>query len=87
MNSVTDQRSGKDRRSDSLELLEPRIPLKVVVSVVCFVAGLLMTYYASVNAVNARVAVLETQQQNTKQSLDRIEQKVDRLIDLRMREQ
>lgn len=87
MTSVTEQRTGKDRRHDDIHIETARVPLKIVVTVVAFVAGILMTYYASVSALGARVAVLESQQETTKRSLDRIEGKVDRLIDLRIREQ
>lgn len=86
MNSITDQRTSKGRREDDFHLEAARVPLRLVVAVALFVAGLLTTYYASVNAVNARVAVLESEQETTKRSLDRIEVKVDRLIDLRMRD-
>lgn len=78
MTSITDQRNGDDRRRD-FPIEETRIPLKVVASVIAIVAGLLMTYYASVNAANVRISVLENQQQSTQRSLDRIEQRGDRI--------
>lgn len=40
----------------------------------------LLGYEATVNTVNARIAIMETKQQGVEQRLDRIESKVDRLL-------
>lgn len=51
--------------------------------VVAFVLAGMVGYFAMVNTVNARIAVLEAKQQDTGESLRRIESKVDRLLELK----
>lgn len=82
MISIHDQRSGDDRRDDPpIEIERSTMSIATVASMVTFIVGLLITYFASVNTVNARVAVLESQQQSNDKSLQRIEEKVDRLLE------
>ena len=79
---IFEQRSGEDRRDDPpIEIERAKLSLVTAASLITFIVGLLITYFASVNTVNARVSVLESQQQQNDKSLQRIEQKVDRLLE------
>lgn len=78
MNSVMDERSGDERRQD-FSIDRANIPIAKASAVIAVIVGLLVTYFASVNTVNARVSVLETQRQSDKEQSQRIEVKVDKL--------
>lgn len=83
MRGILDQRSGDDRRDDEspIDIERARMSLMNAAAAITFIVGLLVTYFASVNTVNARVAVLESQQQSSDKTMIRIEQKVDRLLE------
>ena len=80
MGGLLDQRTGEDRPSGDVPIERARMSIVTVAAVIVFIVGLLATYFASVNTVNARVSVLESQRQSDKESLQRIEQKVDQLL-------
>ena len=82
MRGILDQRSGDERRDDPpIEIERAKLSMVTVASLLTFIVGLLVTYFASVNTVNARVSVLESQQRTNDNTMQRIEQKVDRLLE------
>lgn len=78
-NSLLDRRTGDERR-ETMEIERARLSIGTLIATMLIIVGLLTTYFASVNAVNARVSVLESQQEWQKDSLQRIEEKVDRIL-------
>lgn len=81
---LDERRDGEDRRED-FDPDRMRITMRTAAAAIFFIAGLLVTYFASVNTVNARVSVLESQQRSYDQTIQRIEQKVDRLLERAVR--
>lgn len=84
---MLDQRSGEDRRED-IPLERARLPIGAVVTIVTIIVGLLVTYYSSMNPIDARVFVLESQQRTTDERyrslenrLERMNEKLDRLLE------
>lgn len=79
--TIFEQRTGEDRRDAELDIERAKISIRAAAALVTFIIGLLVTYFASVNTANARVSVLETQQKANDATIQRIEMKVDRLLE------
>lgn len=72
---IDDRRSGEDRRQDD----DPQVSVRwsVVFQVVGYVVGLIVIYTAMTN----RLTALETNRANDTLRLERVEAKIDRLLE------
>lgn len=76
--ALDDRRSGEDRR-DSEPASDPalRVRWSIVAQLIAYVVGLFVIY----NAMTSRLTMLETNRSNDIQRMERIESKLDRLLE------
>lgn len=72
MTTISERRAGNDRREADGQI---KIAWPIVVQVVTWIVAALLTY----GAITARIAVVESKQNDNDRRQDRIELKIDRL--------